>query len=284
MNIYNIDEQLADLFQVSESSVRYPPKNPLNILWLLEHSQPLPEQKKLVDDYYQKLKSKEPKFNKTSQRTINKYNKLSEIVMDENLLCKRMEYLVQQGASIKKYGNRLVGYKSLTILQTAFRLGLDINHEEDDFYPLKTAIKLKNSSIYKYLYDLPDIDKHKIDLNGNTLVHIAALNKCCHLLPDLVEKNIESLLTLNRQNKSSLDMILKWKGIAKLTSTNQEKIKKILFTVFDLHYKKHKISDSIVHAFRDSSEFKHLYIEYQFEYFNTTLDLKKTGETKKMKI
>lgn len=167
----NLNEALfKDLVQSTDFKKNKSVRNPLNIIWMLENTNIVSKQAK---EYLDKLKIKQSTF--TEKNTRKASSVICKILNNEIVFIKRFDFLLSKIESIQPFAMPIVDLKSISILNHSIDCGLNINVEMNDTYLLKYAIESKNSVISNHLYDLPTIDKLKIDNQGNNLAHLLAI-------------------------------------------------------------------------------------------------------------
>lgn len=168
VNIFDIQQQAKDFFRSSDNGSQMLPQNPFNILWLLENHVGIHPKKQ---DYINKIKQELPNYKEDSVFKLEHNSPILDIVLNEELIAKRMEDLYKQGASFKEAGIAIVRYNSLTLLKKAISLDMDINYYRDGNYPLRNGFMRKSPALSEYLMTLPDINLNYLDMNGLTIVH-----------------------------------------------------------------------------------------------------------------
>lgn len=279
MNIFNLDEQIIDLMRVSTiNNVKKPTQNPLNILWMLEHyDKEIDNEKDRIkkDEYFNKLAK--VKLNNSTTRKIHLSTIMASIVLDEDMLIKRLEFLVKQGGSLKNKGILFLQYKSLNLFKKAVELGLDINEKIDDIFGgislLNKALSMKSGKIVQYLWSLEGLNKNIIDGNNNNIAHLIVRSKSHYLLEDIYNEYPHYFLELNSKNENTIDLMTKWKDDSSVKGKNKLIMEKILLSLFQkCHENPLLMNEACYKNISNHEIINNLYISSRKEYLDKILN------------
>lgn len=245
-------------------------RNPLNIIWMLEHCDTLP---KKAQEYLDKLKIKEHEFNQNSSRTTSGI--ILDLLIEEDLFLKRFDSLVNQIDSLTPYTLSIIDLKSVKVLEHAIKCGLDINTKVNDTYPLQHAIDTKNTTITNYLYGLLTIDKLQGDHNNNNLAHIVAFNKNYNLIDSLSKEKLDLFYVKNNKNQTAIDIIFKYKQYATLPNKHKLSLTENILMFINLHHTgKYLLSTETLNIIETSTVLKDIWVESQYQRLDNLVERK----------
>lgn len=202
INIFDIQQQAKDFFRSSDSGSQMLPQNPFNILWLLENHVGIHPKKQ---NYINKIKQEMPHYTEGSIFKLEHNSPILDIILNEELIAKRMEDLYKKGASFKEDGIAIVRYNSLPLLKKAISLDMDINYYRDGNYPLRNGFMRKSPALSEYLMTLPDIKLDYLDMNGLTIVHNMIAKKAYRAMIKTWKSKPELFLIKTEKGETSLE-------------------------------------------------------------------------------
>jgi hypothetical protein len=231
-------------------------RSTLNIIWMLENSDNIP---KKAQEYLAKLKLKEKKFNYKSTRKVSGIT--CEVLNDEKIFLKRFQFFLNEIKDLTPHALYIVDSKSIDLLNHSIKYGLDINCENNNTYLLKYALENKNNIMSNYLYYLPNIDKLKVDSNGNNLAHIAASGKNYSIINHLSKEHLSLFYIKNNDQKTAIDIIFNYKQYDTLPRKNKLYIKECILNFIKLHHdNKSVLPDKTLDIINNSSVLKNVLI------------------------
>lgn len=267
---------LKDLIESTNFKKNTSVRNPLNIIGMLESIPHLPIKEQ---EYLQKLKLKEKKFTYKSSRKVS--GSISKILNNEKVFLDRFDILLSKVESITSYAFSIVDLKSTKILEHSIKSGVDINLQTNETYLLKHALESKNPIISNYLYDLPNLDKFKVDSHGNNLAHVASLSKNYNIIDKLSKEHINLFYIKNNDNKTALDMIFNYKQYDTLPNKTKLCLKECILMFIKLHHTRNNIiADETLEIFNQSLVLKNILIESNYHKLNNLLVTKKDTQIK----
>lgn len=233
INIFDIQQQAKDFFRSSDSGSQMLPQNPFNILWLLENHVGFHSKKQ---DYINKIRQEIANYTETSIFKLEHNSPILDIVLNEELIAKRMEVLYEQGASFKEEGIAIVRYKSLPLLKKAISLDMNINYYRDGNYPLRNGFMRKSPALSEYLMTLPNIKLDYLDMNGLTIVHNMIVKKAYRAMIKTWKSSPELFLVPSTKGETPLEyMKYLGKNFFESPSKNLVAIKRIIIDLIEYY-------------------------------------------------
>jgi len=276
MNNFDINEQLTDLLYTDEKGSRLLPKNPVNIIWMLEHwdysNNP---DKTQIDEFLAKLKAK-PIQAKT-RKNIYYTSPVAKVFTDQ-MIIKRLDDLLQQGLDINEHLNTFIDFKSVIVLQHAMEKDLVLKP-----HSLSRALETRQKKFALYVYSLEQSDKTYINHKKNNIAHLAVRTRNYAILEKELQASPEKFYIQNSEGKTVVDYLLADKGYSKIKDIDC--INSIITNVLNSHYRSERIiPDSTLDKMYQNAYLKAFISQYNHDKWHKEMSTKDEVEARVRKI
>lgn len=214
----NPKKQVSDFFSMESGKIATP-KNPYNIVWLIDNA----SKEELIDTEDNICSS----YKKHALDCINndikfeiEDEKFMRIIASDRNISTRLENLVtEHGATLKNLGLAITKTNKILSFKKAIELGLDINYSINGNNVLRNSLKLKKREMSEILWNHPNIDKTFLDYEKRNYAYHALEKINIDLVNQIFNENPELFLMRDKTGQTIFHAIRMYQNNIKSKET-----------------------------------------------------------------
>lgn len=226
--------QVKDFF-IDKSMRRIIPKNPYNVLWIIEHAFNNDDKYKIVKKAaIEAIKNNEPVDHKIYPI------QLKEALIDDKWVIKRVKELHRDySVDISQVALKAIRIGSNEIIKELLDLGLDPNYVDSAHRTtLSTCINRKKGTILNTYFNHPKTNRYMLNDQGENVAFSCVRYNNWKFLSHIIDVEPNLLLTLSNKNQTIFDLLGEDYSGKEIFSTIPVSLKEQLEKIIDYMYEK----------------------------------------------